>query len=87
MARLFEGGERLPLWVRKAIVDAIEGAVAAIAVTSWVVPDSVSAAKQQAIVFSVAIAGATIAAFRRAFLDRGLAAIRDRVLGPDGGEG
>lgn len=72
---------RLPLWVKKAIVDAFESGVAAVAAISFVVPNSLSDAKAQALVFGVAFLAATIAAFRRAFLENSVNWFRNKVLG------
>lgn len=77
------GIKDIPLWVRKAIVDAIEGAVVAVAGLSFVVPGSLTEAKAQALVIFAAVAGATIAAFRRAVLDHFLANLRNRVVGDE----
>lgn len=55
----------LPLWVRKFIVDAVEGAVAAILVLALVIPTTVPEATAQAAIVGVAVLGAIVAAVRR----------------------
>lgn len=73
----------VPLWVRRALVDGIETAVAAVAALSLVVPNSLTEAKAQALILGVAVAAAFIAAFRRAILSRGLDWAREKILGGD----
>ena len=55
----------MPLFVRKFIVDAVEGAIAAVLLLSFVIPGTLDEAKGQAAVAGLAIAGAVIAAVRR----------------------
>jgi hypothetical protein len=55
-----------PLFVRKFIVDAIETGLAALFAIVLFVPTTMDDVTQQAIVIVVALAGAVIAAFRRA---------------------
>ena len=56
----------LPLWVKKFIVDFIETGLAAVLALSFVVPVTLEASKTVAILFAAAIAGALVAAVRRA---------------------
>lgn len=71
----------LPIWVRKAIIDAVESGIAAAAALSLVVPNSLNEAKAQALVFGVAFGAAVLAALRRAVLASGLDWFRSKVLG------
>lgn len=71
----------IPLWVRKAIVDAVEGAVVAIGALNLVLPQTPESARDTFLIVYVALAGAAIAAFRRAILERGLDWFRGKVLG------
>lgn len=73
----------LPLWVRKAIVDAIEGAVVAVGALNLVLPQNTQEARDLTLVLYVAVAGAAVAAFRRAFVERGLDWIRGKVVGDE----
>lgn len=56
----------LPLWVRKAIVDFIETGLAAIFAVTFVIPQTLEEGKAIALLFAAALAGAAIAAARRA---------------------
>lgn len=73
----------IPLWVKRALVDAVETAVATIASLSLVVPNSLTEAKAQALVLGVAAGAAIIAAFRRAVLAGGLDWARKKIMGGD----
>lgn len=73
----------LPLWIRKALVDAIEGAVVAIGALNLVLPQDPKEARDVALVMYVALAGAAVAAFRRAFVERGIDWIRGKVVGDE----
>lgn len=75
----------IPLWVRRAFIDAIESSVAAIGALSIIVPNSLTEAKAQALIIGIAIMAATVAAFRRAVLSHGLDWVREKLLG-DGGQ-
>jgi hypothetical protein len=58
-----------PLWVRKALVDFIEGAVAAVLVLNIVIPSTLDEARAQGAIVGAAIATAGVAAIRRAAPD------------------
>lgn len=58
----------LPRSVRSFVIDATEGAIAAIALLNIVVPSTVPEAKAQAIIVGLAIASSVIAAARRRLL-------------------
>ena len=55
----------MPLFVRKFIVDAVEGAIAAVLVLTIVIPATLDDAKAQAAVVGMAAVGAVVAALRR----------------------
>jgi hypothetical protein len=55
-----------PIWVKKLITDFIETGLAAVLALSFVVPVTLEASKTVAILFAAAIAGALVAAVRRA---------------------
>lgn len=71
----------IPLWVRRAFVDAVETAVATVATLSLVIPNSLTEAKAQALILGVAFGAACISAFRRAILAGGLEWFRSKMLG------
>lgn len=56
----------LPLWVRKALVDFIEGAIASVVVLNIVIPGTLEEAQAQGAIIGAAIATAAVAAARRA---------------------
>lgn len=56
----------VPLWARKAIVDFIETGLAALFALNFVLPANIEEGKAVAALFLTAIAGAAIAAARRA---------------------
>jgi len=58
--------QSLPIWVKKAVVDFIETALAAILVLTLAIPANVEQAKEVALVVGMAVLGALIAAVRRA---------------------
>ncbi len=55
-----------PLWIRKAIVDFVETGLAALFALSFVIPATWEEGNAVALLFAAAIAGAAIAAARRA---------------------
>jgi hypothetical protein len=61
--------QSLPLWVRKFIVDFGEGAVSAVLVLNIAIPSTLGEAKAQAVIVGAAVAGALVAAVRRAAPD------------------
>jgi len=61
--------QSLPLWVRKAIIDFVEGAVTAVLVLNIAIPSTLGEAKAQAVIIGAAVGGALIAAVRRAAPD------------------
>lgn len=71
--------QSLPLWVRKFLVDFIEGSVLAVGLLTLVIPSTLGEAKAQAVIVGAAIGGALIAAIRRAAPDV-LAEIKARLL-------
>lgn len=68
----------IPLWARKAAIDFIEGAVAAILVLNLVIPATLDEAKAQAAIVGAAILSAAVAAIRRASPDF-LAWLREKL--------
>lgn len=59
----------LPLWVKKAIVDFVEGAITAVLLLNLVIPSTLGEAKAQGVMLGAAIFGALVAAIRRAAPD------------------
>lgn len=55
----------MPLWVRKFIIDFVEGAVAAVLLLSLVIPHTLGEATAQAAIVGTALLAALIAAVRR----------------------
>jgi hypothetical protein len=68
----------MPLFVRKFIVDTIEGGIAALLALALVIPGTLEQAKAQAAVVGVAVLGAVIAAIRRN-LPAALLWLRDKL--------
>lgn len=68
----------MPLFIRKFIVDAIEGALSAVFVLNLVIPATLSEASAQGAIVGVAVLTAVIAAFRRN-TPAGLAWLRDKL--------
>jgi len=60
---------KLPLWVRKALVDFIEGAIGAVLVLNIAIPSTLDEAKAQAAIIGAGVAKAAVAAARRAAPD------------------
>lgn len=60
---------RIPLFVRKFIVDAAEAAITAVLVLNLVVPHTVAEAQAQAVIIGAAILSAIVSAARRAAPD------------------
>lgn len=60
---------RLPLFVRKFIVDAVEGAIAGVLVLNFVIPNTLVEAKAQAALAGAAVITATVSAARRSAPD------------------
>ncbi len=56
----------MPLWLRKLITDFVETGLAALFALALVIPGNLDEAKAQALVIGSALAGALIAATRRA---------------------
>lgn len=74
--------QSLPLWVRKFLVDFVEGAAAAVLVLNIAIPSTLGEVKAQAVVVGAAVAGALVSAVRRAAPDV-LAYVRERLgVGP-----
>lgn len=73
----------MPLFARKFIVDAVEGAIAAVLVLAIAIPATLDDAKAQAAVIGMAVAGALIAALRRN-LPAALIWFRERLGVPAG---
>lgn len=58
--------QSLPIWFRKFVVDAVETGLAAVLAVTFAFPQTVEEAGAVGVLFLAAIAGALIAAFRRA---------------------
>ncbi len=58
--------DSIPLWLRKFVVDFVETGLAAVFALTIVIPGNLSDAKAQALLIGAALAGALIAAARRA---------------------
>lgn len=58
--------QSLPIWLRKFIVDAVETGLAAVFAVTFAFPQTVEEAGAVGVVFASAVAGAVIAAARRA---------------------
>jgi len=59
----------LPVWVSKFIVDFVETGIAAVLAVTFVIPTNLDQAKQVAVIIGAALAGALVAAARRAAPD------------------
>ena len=70
--------ETSPLWIRKAIVDFVETGLAALFALTFVIPSTLEDGKAVGILVASAIAGAAIAAARRAVPDF-MAWLRERL--------
>jgi hypothetical protein len=57
----------MPLWVRKFIVDFVETGAATLLALTFAIPTTLDQSKQVALLAGAALAGALIAAARRAF--------------------